>query len=131
MCKDKLIFRPPYTPDGKFAFQFKNYRCPGVYFIEENGEMVYIGYGSNAYMALIRHFQTWNDRIPRATYNRANCCIDIIRFDRMNDAHQFEIKMIKQYRPRDNSRKYEEYVLNEDFTPERENKMILSGPCPF
>lgn len=76
----------------------------GVYFIEENGQIVYIGHSTyNLYKTITRHFQTWQPTQYRATYTPgANRYRVKAILTTPNEAANLEARLIKQHKPRDN-----------------------------
>lgn len=108
------IFVPVYTINGHKAAtlpraQFKG--RPGVYFIKENGTLVYVGCSrSDVYETAYRHFQQWNDPrgYERTTYADQlafNIYTISVQATLPDDAMDVESAYITKYRPRDNKYK--------------------------
>jgi len=116
---ETLSFLPAYLPGetkrGKIYGLSGIRNKSGVYFIKENGVLVYVGMSrSNLQEALYRHFQDWSsswkqkrvsykNEIGINTYEAA--CITTDK----DNAHPLEKCYILEYNPRDNNMKYEEY----------------------
>lgn len=87
----------------------------GVYFIRENGILVYVGMSrSNLQEALYRHFQDWSRswKQKRVFYKNE---VDVHNYEvacittECDQAHPMEKCYILEYNPRDNHMRYEEY----------------------
>jgi Uri superfamily endonuclease len=83
----------------------------GIYFIKENGKLIYIGYsGSNLYKTILRHFQTWNDKYQsgRISYKdrlfENEYTVQVVYMP-AKQAKTVECQLIKEHQPRDNKRK--------------------------
>jgi len=115
----------PYTEAGKTNKLF-SFKVPGIYLIREKSskEIIYIGMSkSNAYKALYRHFQVWNDRQYRVVYqDRDKYEVRVILIS-YQEAIILERKLIKKYKPRDN-REFYEYKEENTMVPEMEE-------CPY
>lgn len=76
----------------------------GVYLIKENNKVVYVGYSaSDLYKTLTRHFQKWNDKQYRVTYDvwKENYKVKIL-YTKKNKVRNLECDMYHKYKPRDN-----------------------------
>jgi len=108
-----LQFVPPYKIlNGRRRTTLRQYwYLKGVYFICENGMVIYIGMSQSCvYKALYRHFESWDDpRIKRQTYtdDPFRYQVAIIPSD---DATQLEKEMIRLFKPRDNREFYEQDI---------------------
>lgn len=90
-------------------------KSPGIYFIKNTtGEICYIGFsGYNVEKTLFRHFQDWNDKHERITYDgRRNYKARIITTTKAKAA-VIEKVLILKYRPKDNPLKYHAYKFSE------------------
>jgi len=108
------IFVPVYTVNGHKAAtlpraQFKG--RPGVYFIKENGILVYVGCSkTDVYETAYRHFQKWNDdrgyiRTTYADQLLFNNYTISVQATLPDDAQDVESAYIEKYKPRDNKYK--------------------------
>lgn len=110
----KTKWNSPYKKQGdsyKTALPNVNSgcNCSGVYLIKSkrSKKVVYVGRSlSDLYKTIYRHFQTWNDRIPRVVYAKTGYSIRVI-FTTKERAILLEKALIEKYNPRDNSEKYE------------------------
>lgn len=116
-------FAPPYRPGktkGSQRTTFPETRDhAGVYIIKEDGKIVYVGFSSySVYKTMYRHFQEWNhrfqevvsyaSRLGRHKYTvRPILCTD-------RQAYALEKRLIRKYRPRDNSVQYEAMLQEQD-----------------
>jgi len=87
----------------------------GVYLIKDGEKIVYVGYSSsNLYKTFTRHFQQWNDRQHRTTYENRNSekLTARVIFTTPAKARQLEKALVIKYQPRDNVNKYEQFILD-------------------
>jgi len=110
----KFSFQPPYK-NGKTTFA-STIKKSGVYIIKKNGKIVYIGYsGTNLYKTLYRHFESWNDKQYRVTYqsrlHRDKFTVRVIICSPAR-SQKLEGALILKHQPRDNENKYAGYVLD-------------------
>ncbi len=116
---ESLTFLPAYLPEknkrGKVYGLQGIRKKAGVYFIRENGILVYVGMSrSNLQEALYRHFQDWSRswKQKRVFYKHE---VDVHNYEvacittESDQAHPMEKCYILQYNPRDNHMRYEEY----------------------
>lgn len=98
----KLNFISSYNNERFYNLKNKK---RGVYFIKENGILVYIGSSrNNCTKTLYRHFQKWNDkRFNRIVYDRKYCEVAFIEVD---NYHELEVEFIRLFKPRDNKQLY-------------------------
>jgi hypothetical protein len=125
---DKEEFRKPYL--GQKTNFSGNKKIAGVYFIKENGVIVYIGMSAKClYDTLYRHFQKWTDNrngymiqysnppYPRVTYQPflQEHDYEIFYFPCIGgkEAHELEKAYIRHYQPRDNKEKYQIFFKKE------------------
>jgi len=104
----------------------------GVYFIKENGRLVYIGHsGYNLYKTITRHFQQWDNRQQRVTYTpgAANYQVKAI-LTSPTEAPILEDQLIKKFNPRDNSNQ-KTLDLTENYTPEDLEILQTEETAPF
>lgn len=97
------VFTEVYPQYGKPQMNWAKNQT-GVYFIEENGQIVYIGHSTyNLYKTITRHFQNWEPTQYRATYTpgAAKYRVKAILTD-PTEAANLEARLIKQHKPRDN-----------------------------
>ena len=118
-------FVPPFgetLPQGRERLlKAYNKKC-GVYFIKENGVIVYIGMSTHCVVkALYRHFYSWQDcyrgmgREYRTTYAHlleTNNYEATIIETAEEQTHDLEKTLIIGLNPRDNREKYESYFSN-------------------
>ena len=115
-----LKFKPAYISERQCGIKWdKTVKRKGVYFIKENGRLVYIGMSQSCiYKALYRHFQRWN------TYQKVVTYKDLLSINEyevavfMTDEHDIpslEKDLIIINNPRDNSLKYEAYTRDIDY----------------
>ena len=111
----------------------------GCYIIKEDNIIVYVGYsGVSIYNALTRHFQSWEDnRQYRVTYKDRladhNYEIAAIAVDNKQHAAQLEKELILHLQPRDNRKRYEEYIAEKEL-PEGSFEPVAVDEyeeCPF
>ena len=109
--EDSDYFKP-YRARGQVASKLgRAFGKTGIYFIKENGRLIYIGYsGSNLYKTILRHFQTWNDAYQsgRISYKEHLDQKDYtVRIEYMPSeaAKLAECQLINEYKPRDNKRR--------------------------
>ena len=83
----------------------------GIYYIKENGKLIYIGYSkTNLYKTILRHFQEWNDAYQsgRISYkDKLNTHQYTVKIEFMppKQAELVECQLIVRHKPRDNKRK--------------------------
>lgn len=79
----------------------------GVYLIKnKDNKIVYIGFSnSQLYKTILRHFQKWEDKQYRATYERATHKIRVIICS-PSKAADLEVFLINKFNPSDNFMKY-------------------------
>lgn len=114
---ETLSFLPAYsgeTKRGKVYGLSGIRKKAGVYFIKENGILVYVGMSrSNLQEALYRHFQDWSRswKQRRVFYkNHSDNTYEVACITTEKDiAHSLEKCYILEYNPRDNFMRYEEY----------------------
>jgi hypothetical protein len=120
---ENLTFVPAYKPqtEGKRAkYGLTGMRDkPGVYFIKENNELVYVGMSRcNLLKALYRHFQhwkSWNQRRVSYKHDLKTHAYEIAVITTERDhAHETEKAYILKFNPRDNYDRYEEYMRQVD-----------------
>lgn len=104
----------------------------GVYFIKENGRLVYIGHsGYNLYKTITRHFQQWDARQQRATYTPGAAKFEVKAIlTSPTEAQILEDQLIKKYNPRDNSNQ-KTLDLTENYTPEDLEILQTEEIAPF
>ncbi len=114
---ESLTFLPAYLPTknkrGKTYGLSGIRKKTGVYFIKENGILVYVGMSrSNLQEALYRHFQDWQRSWAQKRVNYLDfsnvyevACITTEK----DDAHPLEKCYILEFNPRDNNKRYDEY----------------------
>jgi excinuclease UvrABC nuclease subunit len=122
-------WQSPYTDAGRASKGFRFFKFPGVYLIrrKESKEIIYIGMSkSNAYKALYRHFETWNDRQYRVTYQDRDQYEVRIILTTYCQAVALERKLIKKYKPKDNREFYE---YEEEYIPKME--LVEPEECPY
>jgi hypothetical protein len=104
-------YRQVYKPNGRVNFENLQ-GATGVYFIRENGRLVYIGYsGTNLYKTMLRHFERWNHRgqeVISYAGSRKAYKVKII-FLPPKKAAETERNMILRFKPRDNTQKLINY----------------------
>lgn len=114
---ESLTFLPAYlqveNKRGK-VYGIKGIRKKyGVYFIRENGILVYVGMSrSNLQEALYRHFQDWSRswKQKRVMYKSSENNYEVACITTDKDAaHPLEKCYILEFNPRDNNMRYEEY----------------------
>ncbi len=119
MSLEELTFIDPYIKTNRENRPRKyNMRGvekkSGIYFIKENGLLVYIGMSrSNLQEAMYRHFQHWKSWKQRRvsykytldTHNYEVACVTTGK----DMAHPLERAYILKFNPRDNFDRYEEY----------------------
>jgi len=111
----KFKFLPPYKPGNKTTFpESKN--ASGVYIIQKNGKIVYIGFSkTNLYRTMYRHFQQWNHpKQEVVTYHKAvtnpkNTFLVRIILCTPKQAQRLEKYLIVRYKPADNPDKLLKY----------------------
>jgi hypothetical protein len=137
---ESLTFLPAYLPEknkrGKIYGLAGIRRKTGVYFIRENGILVYVGMSrSNLQEALYRHFQDWRKswRQKRTTYTFEPGVHEVACITTDKDAaHPLEKCYILEYNPRDNFMRYEEYKNNVEITINELNEGInCDAEVPF
>ena len=138
----ELTFVPAYLPvtnkRGKTYGLQGIRKKQGVYFIKENGKLVYVGMSrSNLQEALYRHFQDWRKSWSqkRTTYIFEQGVHEVacITTDK-ETAHELEKCYILEFNPRDNFMRYEEYRANVHITvaePEPDGISIYEGDLAF
>ena len=108
-------YLPATTPVRKRKYNMRGVEHKsGVYFIKEEGALVYIGMSrSNLQEAMYRHFQQWKSwRQRRVTYKHT---LDVHKYEvacittGKDMAHPLEKAYILKFNPRDNFDRYEEY----------------------
>lgn len=108
--KISKFFPPYYEKNGVDHCTLKTdyLKKAGVYFIKENGIIVYVGHSSTIlYKTIYRHFQKWDDkRSERKVYNKYSCTIRIITTT-PTQAPRLEGYLIQKMQPRDNEIKYD------------------------
>ena len=110
-------FLPPYKKEGqKYKTTFADAKGKsGVYFIKENGKLVYIGYSStNIYKTLYRHFQHWTHPlqyvVSYAGKMKHNKYTVSVCYCTPKQAVTLERNFIIKLRPRDCDIKYKNYT---------------------
>jgi Uri superfamily endonuclease len=125
------IYSSVYPAIGKPQMEWAKNKS-GVYFIKENGRLVYIGHsGYNLYKTITRHFQQWDQRQYRVTYipGAAKYQVKAI-LTSPAEAPTLEEKLINQYKPRDNKNQVNiEYEVN--YTPEDLEILQTEKTAPF
>ena len=105
----------PYNKKDKPAIK-DSWKKSGVYIIKEKGKIVYVGQsGYNLYKTMYRHFQSWDSKQSRATYNakgsgRKNIKVRVI-YCTPKQADRLETILCKRYDPRDMQYKYKQVKL--------------------
>ena len=129
-------FLPPYDRDGKTTFPAARKRS-GVYLIKENGILVYVGYsGTDLYKTLYRHFQEWNDKQYRVTYQSRlsvnNYTVRVI-FCTSKQATKLEAALILDKKPRDCENKYDLFDMDASETRAlfEYEEQIIERDAPF
>ena len=118
---DKLNWQPSYISGKAGIKQIKcKTRVPGLYFIKEKGELVYIGKSAyNVKEVLYRHFQQWNpdrtSRHYRVSYEKSNKYEVAVHLFNILEVHDAEILNIQKYKPRDNRKLYENEIVDFPF----------------
>jgi hypothetical protein len=114
----KTRFKNPYTFNklGQRFTTFPERKKSGVYLIKEDNTIVYIGYSTkDLYKTMYRHFQAWNHReqevITYAGQDLDRYSVRVI-YCTPKQAEAAEKYLIKKYKPRDNTYKYEDIILN-------------------
>lgn len=102
----KIKWLTPYDDKGRANFLFTTGKA-GVYFIQENNKITYVGYsGYNLYKTMYRHFQQWNHRtqivVSYKNKTRNNYKVRVILCT-PNQAQRLELYFINKLKPRDNS----------------------------
>lgn len=134
----KTRFTEPYRAKLKTNFPQTKGKS-GVYLIQEDGKIVYIGYSStNIYRTMYRHFEKWtHDLQDVVTYvakmNRKRYTVRLVLCSPAK-ASKLEIALVKKYKPRDNRKMYQETGSKSKDTKaiqEYEDCQIYTGPLPF
>ncbi len=135
---ESLTFLPAFVPTKnklrKYGLQGIRYKF-GVYFIRENGILVYVGMSrSNLQEALYRHFQDWRKswaqkRVNYLDFNNIYtvACITTEK----EEAHPMEKCYILEYNPRDNNMRYEEYRQKVDIVVSENNGIYCDAEVTF
>lgn len=113
-----LSFRPAYI-ENKCSLRNVN-KKQGVYFIRENGQIVYIGMSRSClYKAMYRHFQEWSDSrefANRVTYkNKLKHHTYDVSVVLTDDPLVMEKVFIIKCKPRDNRNKFENVEFNQEY----------------
>lgn len=138
-----LSFVPAYLSKSKCGIRGTKEvrRKTGVYFIKEDGELIYIGMSKSCvYNALYRHFQHWvaHDRTrhkhKRLTYkhwlkkHKYEVAIVYLEKEIVDHVERFNIGT---YRPRDNKWKYDNYTTSTTNFTEDFNKELTENNIHF
>lgn len=109
---------PSFLNYGKTNFSHLRGKT-GVYFIKENGKIVYIGSSSLLYKRILRHFQDGRRDLNANYYTRFDnkkYTVSYILFNDYDKAFKEEQRLIKKHSPRDNEMGKDEDTTQENYT---------------
>lgn len=139
----ELTFFPAYVAKRRTGIQCP--KTPGVYFIREDGVLVYVGYsGTDVKKALYRHFQKWGTKrnpwidpchyppYDNVTYHSRldmwNYTVSVYKTDTKDESWEMEKRLIRRLKPRDNREKYSAYFENKKKKEESFIEAMYEGP---